>query len=126
MLNPFHDSSNISIRLVQKDGKEENDDRIVIVYKGEDTYHVYYKDGYNRNGMTHCVVLTGAELDTYLESLIDLLNLDSDPFRSIQLNIPCMPSIMLSMKSLKEEGLKTLLANILPLLSSCLKINIDE
>jgi hypothetical protein len=127
MMNPFTDSSNITIRLIRKgegaaDG--EHDDRIAIVYNGEDSYILYYKDGNAVARMNHTTVLTGEELDTYLHSLFFLLTRDKDPFRFIQFNIPCMPCIFLGVDELRQKGVKRTLNEILPLMCSCLKTRI--
>jgi hypothetical protein len=128
MINPFTDSSNISIRLIRKgDGSNEdgtNDDRIAIVYNGDDSYILYYRDANAKEGMTHTSVLTGDELDTYLQSLFYLLTHDKDPFCAVQFNIPCMPCIFLSVEDLRLKGVKRTLYEILPLMSSCLKTSL--
>ncbi len=129
MMNPFKDSSNITMRLIRKgdggDESGEHDDHIAIVYNGEDSYIVYYKDANAMKEMTHTTVLTGDELDTYLYGLFFLLTRDKDPFRYIQFNIPCMPCVFLSVQDLRLKGVKrTLLQEILPLMSSCLKTRV--
>lgn len=125
-MNPFKDSSNITIRLIRKgDGNDETgdrDDHIAIVYNDVDSYIVYYKDTNAMHRLTHSTVLTGDELDTYLHGLFFLLTRDKDPFHFIQFNIPCLPCIFLSVQDLRLKGVKrTLLNEILPLMSSCLK-----
>lgn len=127
MTNPFTDSSNITIRLIRKgDGDAEGgmDDQIAIVYNGDDSYLIYYKDANSMKGMTHSIVLTGDELDTYLQSLFFLVTRDKDPFRFVQFNIPCMPCIFLDVYDLRLKGVKRTLNEILPLMSSCLKTRI--
>ena len=126
-VNPFKDSSNITIRLIRKgegdNGDGNNDDHIAIVYN-DDSYIVYYKDTNAVNGLVHSTVLTGDELDTYLRGLFFMLTHDKDPFRFIQFNIPCMPCIFLNVKDLRMKGVKRTLNEILPLLSSCLKTKV--
>lgn len=128
MMNPFTNSSNISIRLIRKgegsDAAGANDDKIAIVYNSDDSYILYYKDANTMNGLCHTTILTGDELDTYLQCLFFLLTRDKDPFYSIQFNIPCMPCIFLSVSDLRRKGVKRTLHEILPLLSCCLKTNI--
>lgn len=127
MTNPFTDSSNITIRLIRKnegDSNGEHDDHIAIVYDGDDSYILYYKDGNAKGGMTHTTCLSGDELDMYLQSLFYLLTQDKDPFRFIQFNIPCMPCIFLGVHDLLRKGVKRTLNEILPLMCSCLKTRI--
>lgn len=123
--NPFTDSRNISMRLLRADGSSsgENDDQIVIEDQGDNVYHVYFRDATWDNQKTaHMVVLSGEELDTYLEGYFFLLTRDSQPFRSIQLNIPCLPIIMFKIEDLKKKSIRNCLTTILPLLSSCMKV----
>jgi hypothetical protein len=123
--NPFKDSTNITFRLL-KSGSEnfddEKDDMITIVHQGDDLYHVYYRDGEWKEKFSHMTALTGNELDSYLESMFFLLTRDAQPFRSIQLNIPCMPLIMLPIDDLKKKGYRRCFRTILPILSSCIKV----
>lgn len=126
MTNPFTDSSNITIRLIRKENQtmEDTDDRIAIVYNGEDSYCLFYKDGNVENGMTHYSILTGEELDTYLHKLFVLLTKDRDPFRYVQFNIPCMPSLLFLIEDLCKKKVTNSLSEILPLMCSCLKTHI--
>ena len=128
-VNPFTDSSNITIRLIRQKhtdtSEEDMDDRIAIVHQGDSLYHLYYKDANTKeNGVTHVSVLTGEELDQYLYGLFFLLSRDKDPFRSIQFNIPCMPSFLFLIEDLRKNGLKEALNTVLPLMCSCLKTRI--
>lgn len=128
MTNPFNDSTNITIRLIrpthtEEDGKEY-DDRIAIVQQENSLFHLYYQDANAKKGMTYITVLSGDELDQYLYGLFFLLSRDRDPFRSIQFNIPCMPSFLFLVEDLKKKGIKEALNVVLPLMASCLKTKI--
>ena len=123
--NPFTDSTHITIRLLRSGAEnkdEERDDRIAIVPLGDDSYGVYYTSADWNSQITHYVDLTGDELDTYIENLFFLLTRDRDPFRSIQLNVPCMPAILFLVSDLKKSGVKNHLREVLPLLHSCIKV----
>jgi hypothetical protein len=125
MKYPFHDSTNISIRLLRSgpESKDMNrDDQIAIVEKGDDLFELYYHSGDWETKTAHCVQLTGDELDQYLYSLFFLLTRDSDPFRSVQFNVPCMPSILILMDDMRKKGVRDSLSTILPLLRSCIKV----
>jgi hypothetical protein len=127
MLNvpyPFKDSTHITMRILHPDCTEsgENDDMIAIVPQGDDLYHIYYKSGEWTDKTSHMTAFTGDELDNYLENFFFLITRDSQPFRSIQLNIPCMPPIMLRTEDFRKKGIRRSLRNILPLLSSCIKV----
>ena len=120
---PFKDSTNITLRFLRAGEAESNDDLVTIVDQGDDLYHIYYKDGsWKDDATSHMTALTGDELDEYLANLFFLTSRDSQPFRSIQLNVPCMPCIMLEMSDLKKKGVRRALHTILPILRSCIKV----
>jgi hypothetical protein len=126
MKYPFNDSTNINIRILRK-GPENNDrsrdDLIAIVEQENDVYDVYYHSADWKNEKTaHAIQVNGDDLDNYLYSLFFLLSRDADPFRSIQFNLPCMPSVLLDMRDLKKKGVREALTTIMPLLRSCLKV----
>lgn len=122
LTNPFNNSTNIVIRLLRSDPEEE-DDMIAIVHDVDEVYQLYYKDANMKGDVAHFMFLTGEKLDVYLESLFFLLTRDSDPFRSVQLNIPCMPSLLFKVEDLKKKKLRETLNTILPLLHCCTKLN---
>ena len=127
MKNPFTNSTNILIRLLRSgsDAKDaKKDDMICIDVQGEDLYHLYYRDGDMKDPDTaHMTALTGDELDSYLYSLFFLLTRDSDPFRSVQINVPCFPLILLDLPTLKKKSVRETLNLLLPTVHSCLKVN---
>jgi len=122
-MNIFQDSSNIQIRLL-RDENEANDDRIVIRYKGEDTYQIYFRDAntVSKNPPTHLTVLSGDELDVYIESLFTLLTHDKDPFEAIEFQIPCYPVFRYNIEDLHFDTLSDTLKRIMPILYSAVKI----
>ena len=127
LIDAFTNSTNITIHLLRQAPECEDpsrDDKIAIVYSGDDVYQLYYKDANMIGNVAHFKLLTGEELDSYLESLFLLLTRDKDPFRSIQLNIPCMPSLLFQVSDLKKRTLRDTLHTILPILSRCTKIRL--
>jgi hypothetical protein len=125
LMNPFNSSTNIVIRLLRSGPENEDDsrdDKIAILRSVENVYELYYKDANMKGEVCHFKLLTADELDTYLECLFYLLTRDSDPFLSIQLNIPCMPCLLFRVEDLKKTTLRDSLHTILPLLHSCTKI----
>jgi hypothetical protein len=60
MPSVFSDSKSIQIRLTRSDD-ETQDDRILIRYKGEDIYQLFFQDGNStaKKPATYCTVLTG-------------------------------------------------------------------
>lgn len=116
--NPFINSNNIQLRLVRKSphGSSE-DDRIALVYKGEDTYHLYFQDGLTKN-VKQRVILYGDDVDTYFESLFTLLVNDRDRFEAVQFNLPCMPCVYLNVDDMSDEEIQDTLFRAMPLLRS--------
>lgn len=119
---PFKDSTNITMRLLRGNGTTESDDLLAIVDQGDNLYHLYYKDGDWNETTSHMTALNGEELDAYLANFLVLITRDSQPFRSIQLNIPCMPLILLPLSDLKKKGVRRALHTLLPILRSCIKV----
>jgi len=116
-MNIFQDSSNIQIRLL-RDENGTNDDRIVIRYKGEDTYQIYFRDANTVSNPppTYLTVLSGDELDVYIESLFTLLTHDKDPFEAIEFQIPCFPVLRYDIQDLGDEKLSSTLKTIMSVL----------
>jgi hypothetical protein len=119
--NPFTNSSLIQIRLT-RDNDADNDDRIVIKYKDEDMYKIYFKDGNLTSSSAYCTVLTGDELDIYIESLFTLLVRDTDPFKSIEFMLPCFPCLRYEIQDLRQGKLRSTLKRIMPILYAAAKI----
>ena len=121
--NPFTTSSLIQIRLT-RDKNAVHDDRIVIKFKGEDMYQIYFQDGNTSSGCpsTFCTVLSGEELDVYIESLFTLLVRDKDPFMSIQFQLPCFPCLQYDIQDLREGKLRATLKRVMPILYAAARI----
>jgi hypothetical protein len=116
----FTSSANIQIRLTRNDNPSE-DDRIVIKYKDEDIYQLFFRDGGSIHPVTYCTVLTGDELDTYMESLFTLLSRDRDPFRSIEFQIPCFPTLQYHAEDMSKGKIRKALKNVMPILYAAAK-----
>ena len=117
-MNPFTNAGTIQIRLTRRNETEETDDRICIKYKDENMYQIFFQDGNMLKKTTFCTVLTGEELDVYMESLFVLLSRDRDPFRSIEFQIPCFPSLQYTVEDLQRGKIRNTLKRIMPLLHS--------
>ena len=116
----FTSSSNIQIRLTRNDDPSE-DDRIVIKYKDEDVYQIFFQDGGMVSPMTYCTVLTGEELDVYIESLFTLVSRDRDPFRSIEFQIPCFPTLQYYPEDMGKGKVRGALKRVMPILYAAAK-----
>jgi hypothetical protein len=116
----------IAIHLIRKGSNPngKNDDLVIIKWKGEDSYQIWYHDGRSFNvNNHHFTVLSGEEVDTYLQSLFTLLRHDREAFSCVQFDIPCCPSIMFYPQDLKKKIVRKTLNRILPLL--CVAGNCD-
>jgi hypothetical protein len=122
MSSVFSDSKSIQIRLT-RNKHEEKDDRILIRYKDEGMYQLFFQDGNttSKKPATFCTILTGEELDTYLDSLFTLLTFDRDPFESIEFQIPCLPCVQLYPGDLQNSTLRDTLKRVMPVLYSAAK-----
>lgn len=119
-MNPFANSTNIQIRLTRSEDPDQ-DDRIVIKYKDEDIYQVFFRDGNAFKQLTYCTVLSGEELDVYIQSLFTLLSRDRDPFRSIEFMIPCFPVLQYHAEDLGKGKVRKALQRVMPILYSAAK-----
>jgi hypothetical protein len=122
MPSVFSDSKSIQIRLVRNDN-EDKDDRILVRYNDEDIYHLFFKDGNtsSKKPGTYCTVLTGDELDTYLQSLLTLLAYDRAPFERVEFQIPCFPCLQFYPKDFRNDTIRETLNSIMPILYSASK-----
>jgi hypothetical protein len=116
----FASSANIQIRLTRNDDPSE-DDRIVIRSKGEDIYQLFFQDGGMMFPRTYCTVLSGEELDTYIESLFILLSRDRDPFRSVEFQIPCFPTLQFYAEDMAKGKVRGALKRVMPILYAAAK-----
>jgi hypothetical protein len=116
----FKTSANIQIRLTRNDD-EDQDDRIVIKYKDEDIYQLFFQDGGMVNPVTYCTVLTSDELDVYIESLFALVSRDRDPFRSIEFQIPCFPTLQYDVEDMQKGKIRCALKRVMPILYAAAK-----
>jgi hypothetical protein len=128
MPNPVKDSTNVQIRLIRTPHDQTKDDTLTIEDAGGGYFRLYYHDAdFANTDLHHFTLLSGTEVDTYINNLFYLLVHDRQPFHGIQFTIPCFPTILFRIDDLKKGGIRESLGYILPLLSSCLKItNIQD
>ena len=119
----FDSATTIQILLIRKSDKSQPDDTINIQHKGEDTYHVYYHDGnWTDENRYHMTVLSGAELDQYVEGLFTLLARDRAAFDNVQFNIPCYPALMYNARDLLRDDIRQSLTDMMSLLYSAQRV----
>ncbi len=116
----FTNSSYIQIRLTRNDNPDK-DDRVVIRYKDEDIYQIFFRDGGLKRKNAFCTVLSGEALDIYIESLFTLLVRDTDPFKQINFMLPCFPVLQYDIQDLRGGKLRSTLKRIMPILYAAAK-----
>lgn len=91
----------ITIRFLRKDDEsEKNTDDIIQIHKNtESTFRVTFRTPFVANSVTP--ILRTLELPSahdvvqYCMSVLTLLLFDSDPFKSVQIDLPFMPSVLI-------------------------------
>ena len=87
-------SSRIAIRFIRKNETSDTDVKVFIQNVGKDLYSLSFTDGYSDTPRTHSAILNDRNLFRWLRITLRLLEKDSDPFDSIQMDMPIMPSFM--------------------------------
>lgn len=114
--NPFINNYAIQIRIIRDTDRQENDDRISILYdEAEENYDVSYLDGNLKSKVIQNLKMDGDVLDQYLKSLFTLLSTDDDPYKNIQFNIPAMPVVLYRASDLGNTEIVNALMTMMPL-----------
>jgi hypothetical protein len=87
-------SSRIAIRFIRKNETSDTDAQVFIKDVGKDLYSLSFMDGYSNSPHMHSALLNDRNLFRWLRITLRLLENDSDPFDSIQMDMPIMPSLM--------------------------------
>jgi len=88
---------------------QHTDDTIIIQKQNELTCVVTYTDSHS--AVRHRFAVATPELPEYLYNLFDLLRLDDDPFKAVQLNARGFPSIMMNMPL--SRGARTTIIDVI-------------
>jgi hypothetical protein len=115
--NPFSDNTSIQITL-HRNGNPNLDDQLAIRYKDDDYYQIFYRDGNQSRENIYCTVLSGEQVDTYIQALFTLLSRDTDPFINVQFYIPCFPTVIYRTSDLRKKEIQNALQQLLPMLTS--------
>lgn len=114
--NPFINNYAIQIRIIRDTDRQENDDRISILYdEAEENYDVSYLDGNLKSKVIQNLKMDGDVLDQYLKSLFTLLSTDDDPYKNIQFDIPAMPVVLYRASDLGNTEIVNALMTMMPL-----------
>ena len=94
-------ADSILIRFIRKDGSENKDDMVRIERVGTNQYRLGYTYGeYKNKKAPTCIELNGNDVFRWMRFVIGLLEKDNDPFESVQLDWPFMPSVMFDINKL--------------------------
>jgi hypothetical protein len=94
-------STNIKIRFIRRDS---NKDDVVDITRLllDNTFSLSYTYGLSKKQTPTTVTLTSDNVFRWMRHTISLLEQDDDPFESIQLDLPLMPSVMFKVVDLDE------------------------
>lgn len=96
--------------FITKSGNRDDIIKFHPCYNLLDRYSVEYipsditKNKYN-------FILNRSELSEYIESILDSLRYDSEPFDEIQLTTKMFPSIMFCIQDLERRNIRTIIEN---------------
>jgi len=106
--------TNMTIQLIRNVDNKKDDDVITIrPTSTEGVVYLRYQDSDNKS--KHELRLTNDELSHYFVSLFHVMSYDTDPFKSIQVNCPAFPCVLLSVKDLGYESLRLRLQSMIQL-----------
>lgn len=92
----------IQIRFLRKNSTPQDDDRVTIKRVGVDLYTLTYKDSTLKNTPTWAI-LDSRGIFRWLRILLRVVKKDSDPFDSVQFDLPTMPSFLISTDSIDDS-----------------------
>lgn len=92
--------SMITLRFIRSGTGAANDDKIIITMKGVDNYNLSFTYGDVKVKKDISATLSGNDVFRWMRSAIGLLELDTDPFKSIQVDFPLMPSVLIDAKNI--------------------------
>lgn len=96
--------SSISI-LITRNADSNSDDhiRIVPVLDNPKQFQVIYADHGEGNVMKYSFTASAQGVREYLNTTLDLLQKDDEPFQCLQFNLPAYPRIMVDLRKLQDK-----------------------
>ena len=88
----------ITVRFIRLDNPL--DDKVIIKQLGDDQYVLSYTYGDTKNPVPTSSVMNGDTVFRWMRNVMRLVEADDDPFDSIQMDLPLMPSILVRIDSL--------------------------
>jgi hypothetical protein len=100
------------ILIIRDTNKPNRDDKITVAKKGADSYNFTYTDTLVSNETTSMTFvkhqINGREVITSLRYILNFLVIDNEPFQSIQVLLPGLPSIMLKTENVTAANRDTI------------------
>jgi hypothetical protein len=94
-------NTNIYIRFIRKNSVAKNDDTVVIDRNSlNGLYTLSYTYGDMKSKSTRKIVLADRAVFRWMRNTINLLEKDNDPFDSVQVDFPFMPSVLFDVAKL--------------------------
>jgi len=94
-------TNSILIRFIRKDKDSDKDDMVKIERVGTNQYRLGYTYGEAKNKKVPTYIdLNGSDVFRWMRFVIGLLEKDNDPFESVQLDWPFMPSVVFNIDKL--------------------------
>ena len=93
-------ATTICVRFIRKNSSSKNDDMVVIRRLGMNQFNLSYTYGDTKTKNTHKLVLTDKAVFRWMRNTINLLEKDNDPFDSVQVDFPFMPSVLFDVAKL--------------------------
>jgi hypothetical protein len=93
---------NVKIRMIRKNGNPTNDDLVMIDSVGPNQFRMKYTYGDTEKKVPYQIILDDRMLLRWMRIVIRLLEKDSDPFASLQLDFPTMPSVIFDVDALDD------------------------
>ena len=96
--------SSISI-LITRNADSNSDDhiRIVPVLDNPKQFQVTYADHGEGNVMKYSFTASAQGVREYLNTTLDLLQKDDEPFQCLQFNLPAYPRIMVDLRKIQDN-----------------------
>lgn len=100
IISKIHNSINI-IFIRDEDVKTTDDSLTIKPTETANIFSACYKDVVNKS--KHDVYMSGESLRNYILSLFHIVCYDAMPFKSVQINFPLFPCIIINMKDIDEN-----------------------
>lgn len=95
-------STTIRLLFIRKNSSSKNDDRVTIRRLGANQFNLSYTYGDLKSKNAHQLVLTDRAVFRWVRNVIGLLEKDNDPFDSVQVDFPFMPTVLFDVSKLGD------------------------